>query len=91
MGDGDAGDLTPEEEFRRRFWDILCDYEDYLKAAVAINGLLLALLLLASPGIEPGSGSFVVLTIDLFILLPLLAVTLFLVWRCGNREYERRF
>jgi uncharacterized membrane protein len=79
------------EEFRRRFWNNLCEYDDYLKAAVMINLLLIALLALASPGIARESTAFVVLIVDLVILVPLIVVTVYLAWRCRNRQPEQRF
>ena len=85
-GDGDDG-----SEFRRRFWDAICEYDDYLGAALAINVGLLILLLLATPGISRGSSAFVVFVIDLAILGPLIAVSAFLFWRCRTRTRERRF
>jgi len=89
--DADAGDATGGSEFRRRFWDVICEYDDYLMVAMAINLGLLILLLLATPGISRGSSAFVVVVIDFLVLGPLIVVSVYLVWRCRNRTRERRF
>jgi hypothetical protein len=82
---------NPDDGFRMRFWDVICEYDDYLKAAAAINVLLLVMVLLAAPFVSKGSASHVAVLINFALLGPLVAVTFFLVWRCSNREYERRF
>lgn len=74
-----------------RFWDVVCDYDELLKAAMSIDAVLLLALLLASPGIERGSASFVILVFNVAVLVPLLAVTLYLILRCRRRERPERF
>lgn len=90
-GDDGAGENESESEFRRRFWDAICEYDDYLGAGLAINVGLLILLLLATPGISQGSSAFVIFVLDLAILGPLIVVTGYLFWRCRTRTRERRF
>jgi hypothetical protein len=77
--------------FKRRFWNKICDYQDYLKLAVGVSGFLVGMLLLALPGIRRGSASYVILVVDLVLLVPLVVVTGYLVYRCRHREPDRRF
>lgn len=86
-GEG-GGDVAA---FKRRFWDRICDYQDYLKLALGMSGFLLGLLALALPGIERGSASYVILVVDLVLLAPLAVVTGYLLYRCRHRQPDRRF
>ena len=80
-----------DDDFWVRFWDIICKYEWTLKAALSINLMLLMLLLLASPRIEPGTDSHVIMIFNLVLLVPLLVFTLYLVLRCRRRTRVDRF
>ena len=80
-----------DDGFWVRFWDVICDHEGLVKLAVAINITLLLLLLLASPGIEPGTDSHVILVFNVVLLAPLLLFTVFLLWRCKRRDRPDRF
>lgn len=74
-----------------RFWDVVCDYDELLKGALSIDAVLLLALLLASPGIERGSASFVILVLNVALLVPLLFVTLYLLLWCRRRDRPERF
>jgi len=73
------------------FWDVICDYEGIIRAALSINLFLILLGLLAVPGVERGTASFVILVVDFVLLIPLFLVTLFLYWRCRTYVSEGRF
>lgn len=90
-GGGGAGSGGDFAAFKRRFWNRVCDYQDYLKLALGVCGFLLGMLLLALPGIERGSASYVILVVDLVLLVPLAAVVGYLIYRCRHREPDRRF
>lgn len=79
------------ESFRARFWDVVCEYDELLTAAISIDAVLLLALVLASPGIERGSASFIVLVFNVAVLVPLFAVTLFVLVHCRRRDRPDRF
>ncbi|MFB6138218.1 MAG: hypothetical protein ABEJ42_07780 [Halobacteriaceae archaeon] len=80
-----------QESFRERFWDVICEYESFVKLALAIDVTILLLLLIAAQGIRPGTAAYVILVVDFAILAPLLAVTLFVLWRCSHFQPGTRF
>lgn len=80
-----------DDDFRIRFWDIVCDHDGLLKAALSVNVVLLVMLLLAAPGVERGTASHVVMVVNFAILIPLTFVTGYLALRCERRERVDRF
>lgn len=77
--------------FRTRFWDVVCEYDELVKAALSIDVVLLLALVLASPGIERGSASFIILVFNVALLVPLFLVTLSILLGCRRRDRPDRF
>lgn len=80
-----------EPEFRERFWDVMCDYQDLLKIALSLCVMLLILVVIVIPWIPRDSPGYVVLVIDIVLLIPLIAFLLYLIWRCRTRTRKERF
>lgn len=80
-----------QESFRKRFWDVVCEYEALVKLAMGINVTILVLLLIAVPGIRPGTAEYVILIVDFVILAPLLVLTGFVLYRCSRYQPGTRF
>lgn len=80
-----------ERSFRERFWGVICEYETLIRFALAIDVAILLLLLLAVPGIRPGTPEYVIIVVDFAILTPLLAVTGYALWRCRRHHPGKRF
>jgi len=83
--------MVEGDSLHTRFWDIVCDYQTVLKGAIGVYAILLVLLVLALPGIERGTGSFVILVVDFVLLGVAFAVTAGLAWKCARRKRKRRF
>lgn len=80
-----------DSDFRRRFWDVMCDHRDLLKIALSLCVMLLILVLIVTPWIPRDSPGFVILVIDVALLVPLIVFLVYLIRRCGSRTREDRF
>jgi len=82
---------SPNKGFRRRFWDILCDYDHLVKLVLAMSVLMMVMLALAARGISTDSSAFVVLVIDLVFLVPMFVLAIAALVRCNRRDPDDWF
>lgn len=80
--DENEGSMT----FSYRFWELLCANTSALFMLLVVCVVLLALSLAIYPFSEPGTGSHVLLQLDIGLLVGFSAVLSGLIYRC----YEYR-
>lgn len=73
------------EQFRAQLWNIICTYQIVVVFFLSLNLVLLFLSLIALPFASGGSGAYVVLQLNFVVILTIIAVTSFLLYRCKKR------
>jgi hypothetical protein len=69
---------------RDSFWNLVCDFQHVIYVMIVLDVILLALLVLALPFIEWGTGASVIAVLNFFILFPMLLVMTFFFKKCGD-------
>lgn len=83
--------MTEEPPFRTRFWNVICQYEFLIRFGLAVDVTILIFLIIASFGVDPTDSGYYILVVDFVILVPLLGVTLFVLYRCSRHTAGSRF
>lgn len=73
-----------------RFWNILCAFSPYLFIVFIIGSILFVLSLISLSMTSSGTGSYLILQIDIMILLTLLAATGYSLLRCRHGMRQSR-
>jgi hypothetical protein len=70
------------ETFRKRFWELLCSVRQVWYALIVANIILLVLLMMSLPAIEPGSATAVITRITFAFILTTIAFASYVFWKC---------
>ena len=67
---------------RERLWEMLCAVSQYVFILFILSAILLILSLISLFLTEPGTGSRVILYVDLALLGPFTACMFYILYRC---------
>lgn len=66
----------------QRFWELICAGVQYIFILFILSVILLILSLLSLVLTKPGTGSRLILYLDIFLLGPFTVVLFFVLYRC---------
>ncbi|MFC6734079.1 MULTISPECIES: hypothetical protein [unclassified Haladaptatus] len=72
---------------REEFWDFVCGNPALWQVAFTISVVLLVLLAVSLALVEPDSASYYVSMLNVALVVPLVAVSGYMLRRCRSREF----
>lgn len=70
---------------KKEFWEIVCDFEMAWRTALALLLMFAVLLGVSLPFIEKDTSAYYITGANVVLLVPLLAVTLFVLRKCERQ------
>jgi hypothetical protein len=70
------------------FWDVMCDYMQYLWLGVMLMIFLFVLALFSLYFARPGTGSFAIAIVDTILIVTIGSVLSGMFWVCDQRKKQ---
>jgi hypothetical protein len=74
-----------DDSLSDRWWNLVCSSQPIIVAFVAMNAVFLVLSAVSAPFVDEGSGSSFILRINVVLVLILLSISGFFLYRCRTR------